>query len=70
MWSSPHELLNPFQANEMGYQIITMTNDLVAKIAMVGRGLDTFSLETTKMFRTNAQAADYTLKTSGAAGSN
>ena len=47
-----------------------MTNDLLAKIAMVGRGLDTFSLETEKMFRNNAQAADYTLKTSEAAGSN
>jgi transaldolase len=68
LWASPRELLNLFQADEMGCQIITMTNDLLTKMAMVGKDLDTFSLETVKMFRTDAQAADYTLKTSGPAG--
>jgi len=67
LWASPRELLNLFQAEEMGCQIITMTNDLLAKMAMIGKDLDIFSLDTVKMFRTDAQAADYTLKTSGAA---
>ncbi|MDA1308731.1 MAG: transaldolase [Proteobacteria bacterium] len=68
LWASPRELLNLFQADEMGCQIITMTNDLLAKMAAVGKDLDTFSLETVKMFRTDAQAADYTLKSSETAG--
>jgi transaldolase len=64
LWASPRELLNLFQAEEMGCPIITMTNDLLAKMTMVGKDLDTFSLETVKMFRTDAQTADYALKTS------
>ena len=61
LWASPRELLNLFQADEVGCRIITMTNDLLAKMAMVGKDLDVFSLETVKMFRNDAEAAKFTL---------
>jgi transaldolase len=61
LWASPRELLNLFQADEIGCHIITMTNDLLAKMANVGKDLDGFSLETVKMFRSDAEAAAFTL---------
>jgi transaldolase len=63
LWASPRELLNLFQADEMGCHIITMTNDLLAKMAMVDKDLDDFSLETVKMFRNDALSAGFTLNT-------
>jgi transaldolase len=62
LWASPRELLNLFQADQMGCHIITMTNDLLAKMGMVGKDLDDYSLETVKMFRSDAEAANYSLK--------
>jgi transaldolase len=61
LWASPRELLNLFQADEIGCHIITMTNDLLAKLAMVGKDLDVFSRETVEMFRADAEAAKFTL---------
>jgi transaldolase len=61
LWASPRELLNLFQADAIGCHIITMTNDLLAKMAMVGKDLDEFSLETVKMFRNDAEAANFSL---------
>lgn len=61
LWASPRELLNLFQADAVGCHIITMTNDLLAKMAMIGKNLDDFSLETVQMFRRDAEAAKFTL---------
>ncbi len=63
LWASPRELLNIFQANDMGCHIITVTNDVIAKLALVGKDLTDYSLETVKMFRTDAVAAGYTIRT-------
>jgi transaldolase len=63
LWASPRELLNHFQADAVGCHIITMTNDLLSKMAMVGKNLDEFSLETVKMFHQDAESASYTLDT-------
>lgn len=57
IWASPRELLNIFQANAIGCHIITATNDLLAKLPLVGKDLTTFSLETVKMFRQDALKA-------------
>ena len=59
IWASPRELLNVFQANEIGCHIITVTNDILKKLASVGKDLDEFSLETVQMFYRDAQAAGY-----------
>jgi len=61
IWASPRELLNLFQADEVGCHVITMTNDLLAKLKVVGKDLDEFSLETVKMFRDDAVKAGYVL---------
>jgi len=61
LWCSPRELLNVFQADAVGCDIITVTNDILKKLDNVGKDLDDFSLETVKMFYRDAAAAGYRL---------
>ncbi len=67
LWASPRELLNIFQADEIGCHIITVTGDVLSKLALVGKDLDEYSLETVKMFRKDAVAAGYSIATKNAA---
>ena len=59
LWASPRELLNVFQANESGCHIITATNDLLKKLAIVGKDLNAYSRETVQMFYRDASEAAY-----------
>ncbi len=59
IWASPREVLNLVQANDIGCHIITMTNDLIKKIPLIGRDLTEYSLDTVKMFYRDAQAAGF-----------
>ncbi len=59
LWASSRELLNIFQAEACGCQIITVTNDLFKKFAMVGMDLSELSLDTVKMFHRDAESAGY-----------
>jgi transaldolase len=61
IWASPRELLNVFQADAVGCHVITATNDILRKLALVGKDLDRYSLETVQMFRSDAVAAGYGL---------
>jgi transaldolase len=62
LWASPRELLNIFQADEVGCHIITVTSDILKKYAtMVGKPLDELSLDTVKMFYNDATAAGFKL---------
>ena len=61
IWASPRELLNVFHAEATGCDIITVTNDVLAKLANVGKDLTQFSLETVKMFRDDAVKAGFQL---------
>ena len=61
IWASPRELYNIFQADAIGCHIITATNDLLKKLALIGKDLSEYSLETVKMFYQDAQAAGYQL---------
>ena len=61
IWASPRELLNIFHAASIGCDIITVTNDLLAKLANCGKDLAQFSLETVRMFRDDAVKAGYRL---------
>jgi transaldolase len=63
LWASPRELLNVFQADDVGCHIITATNDVLAKLSLVGKDLDDYSLETVTMFRRDALAAGYEIAT-------
>ncbi len=67
IWASPRELLNIFQANEIGCHIITATNDILKKLPLVGKDLDAYSLETVEMFHKDAKAAGYSIATREAA---
>ncbi len=64
IWASPRELLNIFQADEIGCHIITVTNDVLKKLSLVGKDLTEYSLETVKMFRDDAVKAGFNLETS------
>jgi transaldolase len=61
IWASPRELLNIFQADQVGCQVITATNDILKKLELVGKDLHAFSLDTVKMFREDAVKAGYVL---------
>jgi transaldolase len=59
LWASPREVLNVVQADAVGCDIITVTPDLMKKLASLGRDLTEFSLATVKMFRDDAVAAQF-----------
>lgn len=61
IWASPRELLNIFQADVIGCQVITVTNDILKKLSLVGYDLDEYSLDTVKMFYNDATAAGFNL---------
>jgi transaldolase len=61
IWASPRELLNVFQADAIGCHIITLSIDILKKLDLVGRSLSEFSLETVKMFRSDAVRAGLSL---------
>ena len=61
IWASPRELLNIFQADHIGCHIITVTHDILKKLALVDYDLDKYSLDTVKMFYNDAVVAGYKL---------
>jgi transaldolase len=61
IWASPRELLNIFQADEIGCHVITVTHDILKKLELVGKDLHDHSLDTVKMFRSDAIAANFRL---------
>ena len=60
LWASPREVLNIYQADNIGCHIITATNDLIRKLALGGKDLAEYSLETVQMFYDDAQSVGYT----------
>jgi transaldolase len=67
IWASPRELLNIVQAAQVGCHIITATNDILKKLALLGKDLDAYSLETVEMFYKDAKAAGYRIAARAAA---
>ena len=61
IWASPRELLNIFQAETAGCHIITVANDVLKKLDLVGKDLEEYSLETVQMFHRDATTAGYRL---------
>src|SRR5881275_751172 len=45
IWASPRELLNIIQADAIGCHIITVTNDILKKLPLIGRDLADYSLD-------------------------
>jgi transaldolase len=61
IWASPRELLNVFQADEIGCHIITATNDILKKLDLVGYDLQIYSLDTVKMFQQDANLSGFVI---------
>lgn len=61
IWASPRELLNVFQADAVGCHIVTATSDILKKLALVGKDLAAYSLDTVKMFFDDAHASGFHL---------
>jgi len=61
IWASPRELLNIFQADQIGCHIITVTHDMLKKLDLVNKDLAAYSLDTVKMFYDDAKAAGFKL---------
>ena len=61
IWASPRELLNILQADDIGCHIITVTNDILKKLPLVGKDLGDYSLDTVKMFYDDGRKAGFTL---------
>jgi transaldolase len=61
IWASPRELLNIFHADDIGCHIITVTNDILKKVDLIGKDLNDYSLDTVKMFFEDGQKAGFKL---------
>jgi transaldolase len=62
LWGSVREVLNIFQADGCGCDIVTVTYEILERaLKTAGRGLAEMSLDTVRMFATDAQAAGFRL---------
>jgi transaldolase len=61
LWASPREVLNVYQAEEVGCHIITVTPDLLAKLKLRDKDLEEYSRETVQMFYDDARRAGFSL---------
>ena len=62
LWASVREVLNIFQSDACGCHIVTIPHDILAKaLKMTGMDLTALSLDTVKMFATDAQAAGFSV---------
>jgi transaldolase len=62
LWASTREVLNIFQAEEVGCRIITVPHDIIAKaVKMLGMSLEALSLDTVKTFLKDSTDAGYKL---------
>ena len=59
LWASGREIFNLYQADEIGCDIITLSEDLLKKLKYSGKDLLEFSKETVKMFYEDAKASKY-----------
>jgi len=59
LWASTRELLNIFQAQDCGVDIITVTNDILKKMPLIGKDLSVLSLDTVRMFYEDAKGLGY-----------
>lgn len=61
IWASPREVLNIFQADQIGCHVITVTPDILKKLTIIGKDLDEFSQETVQLFYKDGLAARFVL---------
>jgi transaldolase len=62
LWASVREVLNIFQANDCGCEIVTVPHDILNKaLKLAGKDLKELSLDTVKMFAADAKGAGFSL---------
>ena len=61
LWASPREVLNIYQADEVGCDIITATPSIIEKLVFKNKDLTEFSRETVEMFYNDAKKSGFTL---------
>ena len=61
LWASPREVLNVYQAEACGCDVIAVTPELRARLALREKDLEEYSRETVQMFFDDAARAGYTL---------
>lgn len=61
LWASPREVLNIYQANELGVDIITCTPAIIKKLSLSGKDLNEYSLETVKTFCKDSQELGFSI---------
>jgi len=61
LWASPRELLNIFQADDIGCHIITVTGDVIRKLTLIGKDMNDYSRETVMMFYKDAATAGFSI---------
>ncbi|KRM78549.1 translaldolase [Lapidilactobacillus dextrinicus DSM 20335] len=61
LWASCREVFNIFQAQELGVDIITVTNAVLNKLSMVGKDLNQLSLETVQGFYKDVKALGFSI---------
>jgi transaldolase len=61
VWASSREIFNIFQADSIGCQVITVTNEILNKLSLIGYDLTEYSLDTVKMFYDDARRAGFSL---------
>jgi transaldolase len=62
LWASPREVLNVYQAEAAGCDILTATGDILKKLSMYGKDLDSLSCETVQMFYDDACKAGFQIE--------
>ena len=58
LWASAREVYHVHMAEEYGYDIITLTRDLVAKLELHGKDLTEYSLETVRQFHEDGKGVE------------
>ncbi len=61
LWASCREVYNIIQADACGTDIITVTNDILAKLPNLGKDLTQLSLETVQMFARDGKSLGYSI---------
>ena len=59
LWASTREAYNIFQASELNCHIITVPNEILNKLNIIGKNLNQYSLETVKSFYSDALKSGY-----------
>jgi transaldolase len=61
IWASSRELLNILQADAVGCHIITVPNDILGKLPLLGRDLTAYSRDTVRTLFEDGRAAGFVL---------